>query len=462
MHAGASESLLTGLKADRTPDVSKPTQTSRAFARAIGKTLTNLGSNRPLELVLLGDVLDLSLAKPWESAQCLRDFLTELFEHLPNRPDTIRFLPGNHDHQVWTAERLACAARDPANPEAWQHTRPAFAQGHALHETSVLQAVLPKDAPNVVVHYPNYGVTNGDRTLVLHHGHFVEGTYRAMSSLLDMLQDGQGRPAGAEDLESENGIWIDFLWSTLGGAGRFDDTIPLYRRFLTTGGAAHALQRRLGKMMSKALREELSIPRSTAITEAFDNACMALVDAKLGSFSEFERFGYLSALSSEGIEGLKRYLSDIVGPEIDDAGARRDDVAFVFGHTHKPFQDRLVVPGYPRPVNVFNTGGWNIDSTLRVTAEGADVVLWDENLMPVSLHMYSTGNTTIPFSNSDITSVVQTNPFHGDVAKAALAAADEWNALRAAADGDLDDKQDMYLTQAEDADVALAVSKGMK
>jgi hypothetical protein len=65
-----------------------------------------------------------------------------------------------------------------------------------------------------------------------------------------------------------------------------------------------------------------------------------------------------------------------------------DEVTLVFGHTHKPFQEDLSFRGYPQWVNVYNTGGWVVDTVDPEPLHGGAVVLVDEALNAVSLRMY--------------------------------------------------------------------------
>jgi hypothetical protein len=65
------------------------------------------------------------------------------------------------------------------------------------------------------------------------------------------------------------------------------------------------------------------------------------------------------------------------------------DVTLVFGHTHKPFQNDMNFKGYPEWVNVYNTGGWIVESVNPEPMHGGAVILLDEDLNAVSLRMYN-------------------------------------------------------------------------
>ncbi|MEE9518222.1 MAG: hypothetical protein V3V52_14030 [Candidatus Adiutricales bacterium] len=64
------------------------------------------------------------------------------------------------------------------------------------------------------------------------------------------------------------------------------------------------------------------------------------------------------------------------------------DMTFVFGHTHKPFQEDMNFDKYPGWVNVYNTGGWIVESVNPEPLHGGSVVLVDKELNVASLSMY--------------------------------------------------------------------------
>jgi hypothetical protein len=65
------------------------------------------------------------------------------------------------------------------------------------------------------------------------------------------------------------------------------------------------------------------------------------------------------------------------------------DVTFVFGHTHKPFQEDMNFKGYPKWVNVYNTGGWVVEGMDPQPLHGGAVLLVDRDLNGVSLRLYN-------------------------------------------------------------------------
>src|SRR5262249_1254278 len=130
------------------------------------------------------------------------------------------FLPGNHDHGLWQPikEQIQLAAVQ-ENAQGYESEFPLvtklFAQPTHCSPllTGLCRSIPHLASAEVRVAYPNWGLKGGSSTVILHHGHFVESIYRAMSYIRRRLS-GSDRPMTVERLEAENGGWIDFGWST--------------------------------------------------------------------------------------------------------------------------------------------------------------------------------------------------------------------------------------------------------
>jgi hypothetical protein len=117
----------------------------------------------------------------------------------------------------------------------------------------------------------------------------------------------------------------------------------------------------------------------------------ALADMTLVRAAERERDSYSNVLSPEGVAHLRWYLGGPVRQQMADEGKPGDgrDTSFVFGHTHKPFQDQVVVEGFTRPVAVYNTGGWVMDQPTMAATQGGAAVLIDDELNLASLRLFN-------------------------------------------------------------------------
>jgi len=459
LHAGAEESLLSVPGPDGRVDPTMTSRTTAAFGDALQATLASLSGSDPHDLVLLGDMLDLSLAPPHVAAGVFQGFVANLPRQVLS--GRMSFVPGNHDHALWTAQRFADGPGSPARPGHWAHVTPAFA-GHAGQTGSAtLNALMPSGVPPVLSYYPNQGLGPvsdgaGRRAVVLHHGHFIESAYKLMTRLSATLS-GEPAPAmTAETLETVNGSWIDFAWSRFGDAGPLGTQIARTEERLVSGGSAHRVQDRMAAALASMLQSSLPLPRSAQVSDTLQQLARGLVDSFVGSYSGMERFSYTAFLSDASRQGLCAYIDQVVADqmrrELDGApGDMR--LTFIFGHTHKPFADQIVADRFRRPVTVYNTGGWVLDTELMSSVEGAALAFVDAQMNTALLTLYSLGGDGL-VQKPAVSSADPVNDAGNPMVQAlqaAVAAADaEWSAFRDAVRADLEDKQAMYLRLAGD------------
>ncbi len=491
LHFGARNSLFTGLDADNNPDKSIVTFTNICFARAMQATLRAMPSARQPDLIMNGDVLDLSFASPAVTTSVLRSFFDMFLFYEDTQAqvfDNLYYLPGNHDHELWTAERFS---RKPtqdigtANPKFWNHTTPAFADPGNDQSTNLINDVLSEmnSGLSVTTHNPNMAWSNADgtRTVVVHHGHYVEATYTLMTRFLELLSGQRTGNWTAEDLEQANSSWIDFGWSTLGDLGELGDDMAIFMKLLATGGASHQLQNRVSQVLAQKLREFLPAPQTQTIATGLDYLSHAIVDSLLGKFSTLERFDYTKVLSDSSLDGLHRYLSETVLTQMkaERADQPPEQMTFIFGHTHKPFEDQIVVKGYERPVTVYNTGGWVLDTAVFSTVEGASIVFVDDALqtaairlfqMPLNIKTIVAEDGTVLPSQTEFGHVLvgtadpqpdEENTLYQELLGAVRAARKEWEKFSYFVTLELMEKQQMFLKNAEIAQEDAKKSGGL-
>ena len=112
------------------------------------------------------------------------------------------------------------------------------------------------------------------------------------------------------------------------------------------------------------------------------------------------------------------------------------DVTFIFGHTHKPFQEDMNFKGYPEWVDVYNTGGWIVESVEPQPVHGGAVVLVDEDLNTVSIRMYNENEDPSKYAVKveEATHVSEEeNPFYHQIADLVKAGQDPWKTFSAVA-----------------------------
>ncbi len=148
MHAGALSSVLTPLDAGFGYDPDGSSATATTFGVAIGATLKTLvGDQAPPDLLLLGDALDMSFSPPDQSSEVLAGFLGGIFATDGVLSDRIVFLPGNHDHALWTAERFDGRAETGPIP-GFRHVTPAFQQPQDCPKSRILGSGPINPAPS--------------------------------------------------------------------------------------------------------------------------------------------------------------------------------------------------------------------------------------------------------------------------------------------------------------------------
>ena len=402
---------------------------SIALGIALKETLDSLVSpeEEPPSLVLLGDVLDLSLSPPARSYRVFETFVQSLFVGPENKNKDIRlskkevyFVPGNHDHTLWTALKYQPSASEAdkgyiADTEErgiysrFKGVSPAFQLPDPQYQSWLLQELFQTATGveiDVPVYYPNLGRVNADnsRAVVMHHGHYIEATYKLLSIVFAGFHGRECGPIDVEQLERENGNWIDFGWSTLGENGPIGQDIASFYQFLLTGSHQGRLQTRLSDALSDKLMEVLPIPKTNQMRHLVSIASKATIDATVGQFSQTERLSYLDYLGRDSVKGLREYLLGAVGQQMVDwfFEDQPQQTTFIFGHTHKPFMDHFIVDGrtpndsrdnddpiFSRPVEVYNTGGWILDTSLLSTKEGASIVFVDDDMNVAELRAFN-------------------------------------------------------------------------
>ncbi|MFN2607138.1 MAG: metallophosphoesterase [Acidimicrobiales bacterium] len=399
LHFGAENSVLTSIRpgsVEVDPHGAMPTMDAlvECLAELVGR---NEGARKPT-LVLCGDVLELALATDNVAAMVFERFIDRVFP--PNGrlfDDTILFVAGNHDHHLWESARerqyadyVASRPLDQDLEIPW-HTTHMFLGDGDRPVDALLLTTLVRRRPHlqdvrVRAVYPNLGLTSpdGSRHVAIHHGHFVEGMYRLMSSLKTMLFPERKAPQTPWDWEAENFAWIDFFWSTLGRSGEVGTDVGIIYASLQSDAALQ----RLSHNLAKGISSKLSGPAAWRWGE--DKVISFALGKAVGRVGRLERNQPTIALSDRARAGLLTYLE---GPLRNQLLAEKDSVptrvTFVFGHTHKPFETQLRPGGYPGTVDVYNTGGWVVDSRSVAPLHGGAAILLDENLDVASLRLYN-------------------------------------------------------------------------
>lgn len=401
-HFGEEDSLFTNLKTASTK--TDPLQPSPVMIQLI-KCLRNLISTNNNDvkptLILNGDILELALATTNEAAMVFERFLELAMPKDDELFKEIIYIPGNHDHHLWELARETQYVKyfldepDKLLQIPW-HTTKLFIDPETHPTLSFMLTNLSERAPDVnktsvKVAYPNLGLFSEDkkRCVIFTHGHFVEPLYQLMSTLKSLIFPDRKKPEHIWDIEAENFAWIDFFWSTMGRSGEVGQDIE---RIYEKMHDKEALKQLLNNMVDN-LADKYDLP-------GWDFATAKLLKAVLGgavnSLAGLERTLMEKPLSDGAEKGLRAYFNGPVYKQIhDELEITEDneadvlgDVTLVFGHTHKPFQEDMNFGKYPGWVNVYNTGGWIVESVNPEPLHGGSVVLLDKELNVASLSMY--------------------------------------------------------------------------
>ncbi|MFP2930335.1 metallophosphoesterase [Pyxidicoccus sp. 3LG] len=358
------------------------------------------------QLVLVGDIFELALAPTHVALDGFDQFIDRIFpagEEALFSPDIV-FIPGNHDHELWTSTRDELIAErmmrmSPDDPlEASPPTTRIFAELHPVPgaapeqqptENGLLTRMLCRRHPThpdlrVVVGYPNLGLIRQQRMLLAHHGHFADDVYLLMTPLARAIYgEEEGAPTIAQ-LETDNAAWIDFLWSSLGREGRVGAGVRRSYDMLKTDSGKVLLASRLAgavvslkrRKVGRRLRQRLLLPfllRALDLIEEND------VRQSLESRKQVD-------------EGVINYLMGPLAAEVArELGTGHHpfptEHIFIYGHTHHPLAQELALPEFGARVRVYNTGGWVVDTPEARPSMGGALLLVDDALDTVLVQL---------------------------------------------------------------------------
>lgn len=410
LHLGATDSVLTNI--DASGHVAKaPGAVLTNFAAAMRKTIPPLSGDHLPVLVLMGDAIDLGLSSNGEVSTGFLHFVDAFFPagKKPIFSDQVICIPGNHDHHLWRMSQdeqylldIEAGGADSIGADLTNCTPLLGVPSYPCRLlTSLMRTRKHLASACVNIAYPNLGLTNssGDRAVVLHHGHYIDSMYRSLSRFRAWMTGNDKPPGTVADLEAQNGPWIDFLWSDLGSAGMIGRGAETLYEIMLDAGASHDLAESLAQKIMTDLGTSFGLRGDTVLPLAGHGITTmellrGLISLTAGRTAESQRDGYRSVLSKEEVADLRWYLAGPVANQFRaERGAKREalpqKLSFIFGHTHKPFQDQLAFHPYAQPVSIYNTGGWVMDQPTRMSCQGAAAVLIDTELNTASLRLFN-------------------------------------------------------------------------
>lgn len=403
MHLGAENSLLTDLKPGTYhTDTMHPSPVLIQLAACLKELISkNSGKEKP-KLILNGDLIELALTTTNRAAMAFQRFVELIFPEgeEPGFDKEIIFIAGNHDHHLWETARthyywanLKKLKPGEFIPSTF-HITNLFSQPHvqSVFLTNLIHAYPHLQHLEVKAMYPGYAIKSfeTERVVIFSHGQYVESMYSLMTTLRNAVFPDRIRPVTFRELEIENFAWIDFFWSTLGRSGSVGKDIELIYDKIQDASQIKSLIRNIAASMTRKNKNFI-------MRWLERKAIEFILRISVGRLADNERNEPDVDLTPDALEGLKRFLEVQLHNQlkIELKESIPHDVTFIFGHTHKPFHRYLNFNGYPKPVKVYNTGGWVVDTVKKQPLHGGSVVLVDEHLDTISLQFYKEGKFKI-------------------------------------------------------------------
>jgi hypothetical protein len=408
MHLGAETSILTNLKtASNDLDATKPSPVLQKLVDCLRYLISqNKNKKQRPTLILNGDILELALAEDQNAAMTFERFIDLIMDQGKELFDQIIYNPGNHDHHLWeSARETQYAEYISSDKQPWGagldppwHATDIFTNPvRSYFLTKLIQRRVNLKKMTIQTAYPNFGVLSEDkmRCVIFHHGHFIESIYMLMSILKTMIFPDSQIPKDIWDIETENFAWTDFFWSALGRSGAAGKVV---------GRVYEKLQdpkqvKKLLANLAAGLAKRYDLPGWGDRMEA--NMLECAFNAAADAIGGLERNKPETWLSEDARKGLWAYMEGPLWQQVTAEWQRitgeKDvsklaEVTFVFGHTHKPFQEDMNFLNYHGWVKVYNSGGWVVDTVDRQPLHGGAIILVDENLEATSLRMYNETN----------------------------------------------------------------------
>ncbi len=401
-HFGETDSLLTCLREQ--PYDCNPHGVSAVTAQLVEALqdliARNRGSVKPT-LILNGDILDLAFSSIGHALKQFEGFLARTIKPGEELFDRIVYLPGNHDHHIWEIARETQYVNkelgahwhdelpdpDHTTPLNGGEKVPSYLLNQLIRHVRGLDPSQPADFDLSVV-YPNLALIHDheDRGVLIHHGHYCEAKYWVISKVRRWLFPDRDRAKTVHQLEGENFAWIDFVWSLLGRSGEAGAAVETLYKKLQYERHADAFIDEISERIAKAADIPF-VPSAWLETKVLKSIFRRLAQV-IGS----ERLHNNRRVSDEIDAGLRKYLFGPAYRQLNsEIGRVPDDLTFIFGHTHKPFEEGFDDLPQGSRLTVYNTGGWTVDSAQPSANYGAAIALVSTSLRVASIRVFNHG-----------------------------------------------------------------------
>lgn len=322
------------------------------------------------ELILVGDVADRTLSSTSQISAHSHAFALMLADALDIRE--VIYVPGNHDHTLWTSYREVSRSRTGDSPVTGPEGEKLVGGGQILDQGAqeLLSVFLgyPKGwawwtidrgkRPDFVfkIANPLYATRAEERTYVFAHGtHFrrevvsdwqrgflrlfdVSGLDRLLKLELKPSEDLDGAES-IEELERRVAPFVDSLWPNSNNSPTSRSDELWYLLTLLREGSRQGWETPEGS--GAFAWRTLSGPQGDRFERLTDDEG----EPTDGSLERFRK---------HFLPHLKSHLSQ--GEDV-----LRDDLTFVYGDTHRGGWGKLASEDWGKPVRVYNCGSWVVD-----------------------------------------------------------------------------------------------------
>jgi hypothetical protein len=193
-------------------------------------------------------------------------------------------------------------------------------------------------------------------------------------------------PKQVWDIETENFAWIDFFWSAMGRSGEVGKDIEQVYDMLLVPKASNRLIRQLARAVGHRW-----VRWAPKLGEWLGLLSVPLVSSLVSKAGGLEKTQIGEPLTPDAAQGLRAYVEGPLANQIQEERTRemQAKTTFIFGHTHKPFSSGMNFDHFPSGMNVYNSGGWVVDTKDTDPTHGGAIILVDEQMNAVSVRMYN-------------------------------------------------------------------------
>ena len=383
LHLGEEDSLFTPVKKGENSLLF-------AFADAL-QYLVKDTKDKPT-LILNGDILGLSFSTYQESLTVFDQFI-KIIATDQKICKRIAYIPGNHDHHIWQLSMESQYRRKLENRNAQDPIPKMDRISSAIYEEGVKSEFIEAfvNGTDVMqtelkVLYPNMIIPSNDSNqpfVLIHHGHFAESTYQFISNALQSLYPKETAPLTLDELEADNGAWINFAFSELGRSGAAGEKFEKLMNTLSSIEMFDEASGELSENVAKALDYPF-IPFHAA-EKFLTRRLIQNIANKIRS----ERYQAGTVCSDEAMNGLTEYIEKYCVPQMRAKGWNGEATTLIWSHTHKPFSKKTCTPSYDQ-LKVINTGGWVLPEEPKPTHGGSITLINHQNEV-IDLRIWNDG-----------------------------------------------------------------------